>query len=348
MRASDPPPEITSDPSTWLDWMLDVPLQIAIVVAIALVVLWLLRRSIRHVAERIAAGTTKRAAKALGDSAEAQALQRANPLAIARRAQRARTIGSVLRSTADIVVGVVAALLVLDILGVNIAPFIASAGVVGVAVGFGAQSLVKDFLSGTFMLLEDQYGVGDTVDLIGVSGTVEEIALRLTKVRAADGTLWYVRNGEVLRAGNKTQEWSRAVVPVLVPITADPDVVRAALGRAVDRVRRDPVLSYYLLDEPEVRGIEDMTDTTLTFSLRVRTRAAVQWEVERNLREAARAELLAARVVGVVDDPEGADDTLVHAAAEDGAEDGSAPQDAPADPEAARADGARDGLGRRR
>ncbi|MFT4265194.1 MAG: mechanosensitive ion channel [Nocardioides sp.] len=133
-----------------------------------------------------------------------------SPAAAARRSQRARTIGGLLQS---VIVGIIVAVfgtMILDELGVNVAPIIASAGVVGLALGFGAQSLVKDYLSGIFMIFEDQYGVGDRV-VVGANGsdlatgTVEAVSLRITTLRAEDGTLWHVRNGEILRVGNTTQ-----------------------------------------------------------------------------------------------------------------------------------------------
>ncbi len=122
-----------------------------------------------------------------------------------RRRQRAETVGSLLRSVTSLVIGVLAVMLVLGEIGFNLGPFIAGAGIVGIALGFGAQNLVKDFLSGIFMILEDQYGVGDVVDLGAASGTVEAVGLRVTRLRDGNGTLWYVRNGEILRVGNKSQ-----------------------------------------------------------------------------------------------------------------------------------------------
>jgi len=284
---------------SWLDWFVGLPLRVLLIVGIGSVVLALVRRVIRKVTEHIAEGGSPsgRSKRLKGlESAAGGVLLRANPLAGARRAQRARTVGSVLRSTANIVIGATIVLMVLAELGVNIAPFLASAGIVGVALGFGAQSLVKDFLSGTFMLLEDQYGVGDTVDLGEVSGTVEEVALRVTKVRDASGTLWFIRNGEILRTGNKTQEWGRAMVEVRVAYWADVDAVRAALLVAAEDVGRDPVLGTYFLEPPEVTGIEVMTAEALHLKVQVKTQAAMQWEVARALRARVRVALSDARI----------------------------------------------------
>jgi len=289
-------------------WFIGWPLQILIILAIGAVVLAVLRRVIAHVTERIATGagtkTTDRSEQAAWRRYMNRApfvedaLAKANPLASQRRAQRARTVGSVLRSTANIVVGTIVALMILQELGVNIGPLVGAAGVTGVALGFGAQSLVKDFISGVFLLVEDQFGVGDVVDLgSGALGTVEEVQLRVTQVRAFDGTLWYVRNGEILRAGNMTQQWSRAVAEVRVPVDTDVDVVRAALGRAADAVQADPELSPMLLEAPSVRGVDSVNDITMSFTLHAQTRPGDQWEVSRQLRRSAQAELRAAGVL---------------------------------------------------
>ena len=288
-----------SNPDDWLQWFVGVPLRVLLIVAIGSVLLAVLRRLIRKVSEHIAEGTpTLRGPrlKGLGQTDVGAVLLRANPLASARRAARARTIGSVLRSAANIIIGSTVVLMVLAELGLNIAPFLASAGIAGVALGFGAQSLVKDFLSGTFMLLEDQYGVGDTVDFGEVTGTVEEVALRVTKVRDANGTLWFVRNGEILRTGNKSQEWGRASVDVRIAYWADVEAVRATLLGAAEEVAADPVLATYLLEPPEVTGIETMSAEAVQLKVQVKTQAAMQWEVARALRTQVRAALAEARV----------------------------------------------------
>jgi small conductance mechanosensitive channel len=288
------------------DWFTAWPLQVILILLIGSLVLLLVRRAIGHVTERIAVGATR----ATGSGVEQKrgrgprvalvedAFALANPLAHERRAQRARTVGSVLRSSANVVVGTVMILMILSAVEVDVAPLLASAGVVGVAVGFGAQSLVKDFISGVFLLIEDQFGVGDVVDLgSGAVGTVEEVGLRLTQVRSFDGTLWYVRNGEILRAGNRTQQWARAVAEVRVPLGADVATVRAALGRAVDAVQGDAALAAQLLETPSVRGVDAVNDATMLFTLHAQVRPSTQWDVSRALLGAAQTEL---RAVGVL------------------------------------------------
>ena len=265
--------------SRWWTWLTTVGLKIAVIVVVASLVLLVLRTVIHRVTDHVAQGTPPRR---LGESVVGSTLLKVDPLATARRAQRARTLGSVLRSSAAVLVGAIAVFLVLDAIGVNIAPFIASAGIVGVALGFGAQSLVKDFLTGTFMLLEDQYGVGDVVDLGPATGTVESVSLRVTKIRDADGTLWYVPNGSMLRVGNKTQGWSTAVVEVDVDYFADLDAVQHLLEAAAARVVAD--LADAVQGEPSITGIERLSAEAITLRVRVRTSPARQWEVARALR----------------------------------------------------------------
>ena len=153
-----------------------------------------------------------------------------------RRRQRAETVGSLLRSITSLVIGVLALMLVLGEIGFNLGPFIAGAGIVGIAVAFGAQNVVKDFLSGIFMILEDQYGVGDVVDLGAASGTVEAVGLRVTRVRDGNGTLWYARNGEILRVGNKSKGFALVTVDLPVPYGSDVDAAGAAMLAAADEL----------------------------------------------------------------------------------------------------------------
>ncbi|WP_240675464.1 mechanosensitive ion channel family protein [Cellulomonas endophytica] len=282
---------LPSTQSDWLALLLGAPLQIVLTLVLGFLVLAALRFGIRRTTEHIADGTPvwrRGVLGQLGESERAAQLLRRDPVAAARRAQRARTVGSVLRSTASLVVGTIVVVLVLDALGVNIAPFIASAGIVGVALGFGAQSLVKDFLTGLFMLVEDQYGVGDVIDLGPATGTVEAVGLRVTRVRGDDGTLWYVPNGTILRVGNKTQGWSTATVEVDVDYFVDVDEVQALLHEAARRVARDPETVDLVEGEPTVTGVERLAADAVTIRLRVRTRPGEQWAVARRLRTEVR------------------------------------------------------------
>ncbi|APU13647.1 MULTISPECIES: mechanosensitive ion channel family protein [Actinoalloteichus] len=211
------------------------------------------------------------------------------PLLSERRIQRARTIGSVLKSITSFVVYGFALILSLDQLGIQMAPIIASAGVLGVAIGFGAQNLVRDFLSGIFMMLEDQYGVGDIVDLGDAIGTVEAVGLRVTTVRDLGGTVWYVRNGEVLRVGNFSQGFAVAVIDLPLAHSSDVDAaLELAQATAADAAAQAP-LSESVLEPPEMLGVDQITSDTITIRLTVKVRPGRQWAVARALRARIKA-----------------------------------------------------------
>ncbi len=202
-----------------------------------------------------------------------------------RRSQRTRTIASVLRSGTTFVVYGVACTLVLGELGINLGPIIASAGILGVALGFGAQNLVKDFLSGMFMMVEDQYGVGDVIDLGEASGTVEGVGLRVTTLRDTKGTVWYVRNGEVRRVGNSSQGYSVAVVDMPIGHDADIPVSTELAGRtATELTTEGSELAADVLEPPEMLGVESITSDGVTLRITTKVRAGRQWAVQRALR----------------------------------------------------------------
>lgn len=205
-----------------------------------------------------------------------------------RRAQRMTTIGSVLKSLVSFLVLMWVILQTLGILGLNVAPFIASAGIIGVALGFGAQALVRDFLSGLFMLFENQYGVGDWVDLGDASGTVENVGLRVTSVRDLHGTIWYCRNGEIMRVGNYSQDFGVAFLEFPVSYGADVDLAcKLALETAQTAAAEEPIKSN-LLAAPELQGVNDLGADSWTLRMTVVTRANMQWATERELRRRIR------------------------------------------------------------
>lgn len=202
-----------------------------------------------------------------------------------RQRQRVETLGSVLRSITTVIIVGIAVLMIGDELGFNMAPLLASAGIGGVALGFGAQSLVKDFLSGMFMLAEDQYGVGDLIDVGTVSGTVEEVTLRITRLRDGDGVIWYIRNGEITRLANKTQGWSTATVDIPVALGESPERVIEVLREAMTALDADERWEDLLLEEPKVVGVEATSPGT--FSVRIVAKCAPNehWGVQREIRE---------------------------------------------------------------
>ncbi|MBW8752500.1 MAG: mechanosensitive ion channel family protein [Propionibacteriales bacterium] len=174
-------------------------------------------------------------------------------------------------------------------LGYDIAPLITSAGILGVALGFGAQSLVKDFLSGIFMIFEDQYGVGDTINLGEVAGTVEAVSMRVTRLRDVDGTVWYVRNGEILRVGNQSQNWARSVVDIAVGYKEDVGRVRRILQEVAHDLWEDDTFRDLIIEEPEVWGVQSLGPDSVVVRVTLKTMPQQQWRVSREMRERVKA-----------------------------------------------------------
>ena len=215
------------------------------------------------------------------DSAAAQAEV---ALVDERRKQRVQALGAILRSAASVTIFAIAGFAILGDLGINLAPLLASAGVVGVAIGFGAQSLVKDYLSGIFMLVEDQYGVGDVITVGDATGTVETVTLRMTRMRDVNGIVWHIRNGTIDTVGNESQGWARAVIDFPVPFDSDLAVTRSVLSRTGDRMWNEPVWRSVMLEAPEVWGAQNISKDEVTMRMVVKTAPLRQWEVERELR----------------------------------------------------------------
>ncbi len=263
------------------DWLIAKPLKIVAIVVVAVLLRAVVSRLIKRLATRAAEGNMPGVlARGRGS-----ALFQASPLLSARRAQRAATMGSVLGSITTGVIASIALIMVIAELGVSIAPLIASAGIVGVALGFGAQSLVKDFLSGIFMILEDQYGVGDVIDAGDASGVVEAVGLRVTRLRDVSGVVWYIRNGEIPRVGNMSQGWARAVLDIGVAYHEDIARVRELILGTAQELYADEDFRDLVMDEPEVWGVEALEHDAILIRLVAKTKPLQQWAVARELRE---------------------------------------------------------------
>jgi small conductance mechanosensitive channel len=257
------------------------PAQILFIVILAVVARFLINRMI----DRLVRATTNDSSPTLLRPLRQKVPDALRNAAVLpeRRRQRAEALGSVLRSITSAVVFVIAVMMILDQLGFQLAPLLTGAGIVGLAIGFGAQNLVKDFITGLFMLLEDQYGVGDVVDVGQASGTVESVGLRITTIRDAQGVVWYIRNGEILRVGNKSQGWAVVIVDMPVGfagIEAAIEVLRAAAARLAE----DPDWMADLIEEPQVLGVEQITADGATLRTTVKTTSEAQWRVGRELR----------------------------------------------------------------
>jgi small-conductance mechanosensitive channel len=262
-------------------WLVAKPLTILLILVIAVIIKSLARKLI----DRMTRTNGGRKVPALLRPLRERAPQALGSLLSERRAQRARTIGSVFKSITSVVVYGTAFMMILAELGVNLAPVLASAGILGVAIGFGAQNVVKDFLSGVFMMLEDQYGVGDVVDVGEASGTVEAVGLRITTMRDVNGTVWYVRNGEILRVGNSSQGFAVAVVDVPIGYGADVEQATDIIGTTATQVTDSEPASNDVLEPPEVLGVERVSASEgIMLRLTVKVRPGRQWAVQRQLR----------------------------------------------------------------
>ncbi|MGH3876062.1 MAG: mechanosensitive ion channel family protein [Actinophytocola sp.] len=261
-------------------WLIAKPITILLIVIGALI----FRAIARRLIDRLTRATGGRVPTVLRPLRE-RAPQALGQLLSERRAQRAQTIGSVFKSIVSFIVFGLAFMMILGELGVNLGPILASAGIVGVAIGFGAQNLVKDFLSGVFMMLEDQYGVGDVVDTGEAIGTVEAVGLRITTLRDVNGTVWYVRNGEILRVGNSSQGFAVAVVDVPIGFGADVGQATEILQRVTTEATEDSPMSDDVIEPAEVLGVERVTAAEgITMRVTVKVRPGRQWSVQRSLR----------------------------------------------------------------
>lgn len=268
---------------TWAStgaWLMGAPLKILVTVVLAVVARWLAHRAItKAVAASIARSEASREKRD-----HKRALGKPSLVASERYRQRTLTMGSLLRSIATIVIATVSMLTVLALLGIPLAPLLASAGVGGVALGFGAQALVRDYLSGIFMILEDQYGVGDFIDTGEAVGTVEEVTLRVTRLRDLDGVVWYVRNGEIIRIGNRSQGWSTVMVDLPFSYQEDVDRVIGIITDAVSRMKDDGHWSEVLRETPSVLGVETITAGTVTVRVFATCTPNENWGIQREIR----------------------------------------------------------------
>ena len=285
------PPDLQGDPSQlvwWQDLVTGPLLRIAAIVVGAFVLRLVLLRLIDRFVARLSepkpepgllTRTTQNAREVIG----------ADVVAAERRSTRATSLGQLAKNLTSVIILVVAVIMVLAELGFNLAPLIAGAGVIGVALGFGAQSVVADFLSGVFMLLEDQYGVGDVVDLGEAAGVVEDVHLRVTRLRAVDGTVWYVRNGEIIRIGNRSQGNGAAWVDMPVSYREDIQQVLEIVREVCETFASDADWEPLLIEPPTVLGVDAITGQTVTVKVLAKTLAGENFGVQRELRARIKA-----------------------------------------------------------
>lgn len=264
------------------------PIHIALVLLIAVIGRALLLVSVRRVVAGVVSGV-KSEAKAVAEDAE-------SPLAKARVVQRTKTIGSVLSNFITWAIALITLTMVLNELGVEVGALIAGAGILGAAVGFGAQSLVRDLISGLFIVFEDQFGVGDVVDLGEIKGVIEAVGLRVTQVRDVEGTLWYVRNGEIARVGNKSQGFSRVIVDLSFDPSVDVEKAKTALLAAAQSASKSKLAGPLMIGAAEVWGIQSLSGDALVIRLVQQVTPKGVDDVAQELRLALVAELKRAKV----------------------------------------------------
>lgn len=272
-------------------------ISIGVVLLVALVLRIVLRRAIRlSVSASIAAGDRHRSSTSHAD----QLIGRITGSADERHQARVRTLGSVLTNAVDVILVVVVLLTIMRVLEIPLEPVLAASGIGGVALAFGAQSLVKDYISGILMIFEDQFGVGDLIDTGEVVGTVEEVGLRVTRLRDAGGQIWYVRNGEILRIGNQSQGWSTGLADVPIASTEDPARAIEVLRAMVKDMYADERFAGVLLEEPNVAGVNEVRAGATTIRIFAKTAPNQHWGVQRELLERGVQALHAAGIRGPV------------------------------------------------
>ncbi len=285
-----PSPTITSpadlvnpDNLSWIgDQLLGfggVLLQILGIIVGVAVAAWILRLVIRRVVDRIVNG-----AKVKARVDDTQALDR-SPLSAVRLVQRTRTLGTILQNIVNVVLVIVALVWIAGIVAPNaLASLTLLTAAVGAGLGFGAQNIVKDVLNGIFIVAEDQIGIGDVVDLGLATGIVEFVSVRITHVRDVNGTLWYVRNGEITRIGNMSQGWSRVIIDLAVPVDADIDDVEKAMLSAAKTMAKETKWRSRIIEQPEIWGLESISGDALVIRLVMKTRSSAKDDVARELR----------------------------------------------------------------
>lgn len=272
----------------WEQW--HVVIRVVLIIVVSVIARWILLFSVKRVVKRVSDGVVVK------NNVVASIAQEISPIAKARVVQRTKTMGSVLNNFITWTLAVLAVTMVLSELGVAIGALAAGAGLIGAGIGFGAQSLVKDLISGLFIVFEDQFGVGDSVNLGEISGTVEVVGLRVTQVRDQDGVLWYVRNGEILRVGNHSQGWSRAVVDVALAYDADVQKAQGVIERVAGVVASEPSNTAKVLAEPEVWGVHALSGDQVVIRVVQKAKSGTADELARDLRSQLKIALDAAGV----------------------------------------------------
>ncbi|WP_129586640.1 mechanosensitive ion channel family protein [Microterricola viridarii] len=265
---------------------------IVIIVVLAFVIRWVLHFAIQRVVRQIVSGVKK-----TQNVDDTQAIAAASPLAAVRLVQRTRTLGSVLTNIVNVTIFTVTVLLIINQIDSTVlGSFALLTAAVGAGLGFGAQNIVKDALNGLFMVMEDQLGVGDVVDVGPTTGVVEAVGIRITQIRDVNGTLWFVRNGEILRVGNMSQGWARVIIDLAVPYDTDVEAVEELLMTTATEMATSSRWRSRMLEKPEVWGLESISADALVIRLVAKTRTVAKDDVSRELRSRLKKALDAAGI----------------------------------------------------
>ncbi len=270
-----------------LNFLVDKPLAILGIIVSAVILGKVARRVVKLLVRRLGRRRARRGPGVLRRHTPPSLLD-TGEMVSTRAVQRIEALAVALAGAATFVVWLVAIVASVRVLGVRLEPLLTGAGLIGVALGFGAQSLIRDFLAGVFILVEDQFGVGDWVDLGEVTGSVEAVTLRATRIRSVDGTVWHVPNGQIQRAGNMSQHWSRALLDIQIALDSDIDRARDAIKRVADEIWHE---DRAIIEEPEVWGVQSLGPAGITIRLVATTKPLEQWRITRVMRERIKAEL---------------------------------------------------------
>lgn len=292
---------LSAKESTWdsiwsaiADWHWETPVKLLIILVSAIVAQFVITRAISRVVRRVV--SRSRAPRPSDLRALDSTSELTSVIMNQRTEQRAQAMGALLRSIAIVTIWAIAVMTMLTTVGINLAPLLASAGVVGVVIGFGAQQLVSDYLAGVSMIFEDQFGVGDVVNVGQVTGTVEDVALRCTRIRDFDGTVWYIRNGQMAYVANQSKGWTIARVDFPLSYDADLEQVRAVIDAEGQRMSKDPQYDRILLDSPTYAGVEIVRGDAVIIRIVAKSAPEQQFNATRVVRQRMKEALDAAGI----------------------------------------------------
>ena len=283
-----------SDVAGIATWLVDRPVKVLFIVLLALLTRRIVHKAIDGLIDRLMSERSSEEKDAVRAAEASSSMLRREVLSgklaslrnrTDRARQRAKTLGMLFKSIASAAVGTVTLMMLLGEFDINLGPLLAGAGILGLGIGFGSQSLVRDLLSGIFMLIENQYGVGDYIDVGEANGTVESLGLRTTRLRDKYGTLWHIPNGEIRRVGNMTQSFSKIPMEIDVAYDTDLDLAMETMKTVADGVWNEQLEEATIVEEPTVSGIQNFGADGITIRLSVKTEPGEQWSTARVLRK---------------------------------------------------------------